>query len=213
MIGEYIDVEQGSEEWLQSRVGSLGASKVHEAIARTKSGWGASRANCMATLIAERLTSTKADTFTNAAMQWGTEHEPDARAAYEFQRDVDVTEVGLYRHSTIAGTHASPDGIVGEEGLIEIKAPNTATHIQTLLTGKIPDKYIVQMQWQMICTDRQWTDHISYDPRMPPEMRLWIKRVERDDDRIAKLEADVSEFLQEMETKLNQLQGLYAKAA
>ena len=202
-------MEQGSIEWLAARAGSLGASQVADAIARTKTGWGASRANVMATLITERLTGKPAETFTNAAMAWGTQTEPDARAAYEFMRDVDVELVGIVKHPTIVGTHASPDGLVGDRGLIEIKCPQSSTHIETLLTGAIPGKYMTQMQWQMCVTGRDWCDHISFDPRLPTSMQLWIKRVERDPKTISELEEQVQEFLHELDAKVKALRDKY----
>lgn len=192
---------QGTQEWSLARVGSLGASRVADAIARTKSGWGSSRANLMAELIAERLTGVPALTYTNAAMQWGTEKEPEARAAYAFYSNTDVVEVGLIRHPTIVGTHASPDGLVGPDGLVELKCPLTATHIDTLLGEPIPDKYDVQMQWQMACTGAQWCDWVSYDPRMPEAMRFFVQRVPRDNARIAEVEKLVSDFLREVAEK------------
>jgi putative phage-type endonuclease len=202
-------MEQGSTEWLAARAGSLGASQVADAIARTKSGWGASRANVMATLITERLTGKPAETYTNAAMAWGTQTEPDARAAYEFMRDVDVELVGIVKHPTIVGSHASPDGLVGDKGLIEIKCPASSTHIETLLTGTIPGKYMTQMMWQMACTGREFCDHISYDPRLPTSMQLWIKRVERDEKCISELEEQVQEFLSELDAKVKALRDKY----
>lgn len=204
-----FDLIQGSDAWLEARVGSLGASRIAEAVARTKAGWGASRANLMAEMVAERLTGAPADRFTSAAMQWGTEKEPEARAAYEFLTDVDVALVGIVRHPSIEGTHASPDGLVGEDGLVEIKAPNTATHIETLLGQKVPEKYVTQMQWQMACTGRRWCDFASYDPRLPEAMRLFVKRVERDDALIATLEKDIAAFLAELEEKVASLRALY----
>lgn len=204
-----LDLIQGSDAWLEARVGSLGASRIAEAVARTKTGWGASRANLMAEMVAERLTGTPADRFTNAAMQWGTEKEPEARAAYEFLTDVDVAVVGIVRHPAIEGTHASPDGLVGGEGLVEIKAPNTATHIETLLSQKVAEKYVLQMQWQMCCTGRAWCDFVSYDPRMPERMRLFIKRVVRDQETIARLEKEVADFLKELEEKVAALNAIF----
>lgn len=191
---------QGSNEWLSARCGSLGASRIHDALAKTKTGWGASRDNIMAELITERLTGVSAPSFVNAAMQWGIEHEPDARLAYQFMRDVEVVQVGLIKHPSINGAHASPDGLVGSEGLIEIKCPSSATHIDTLLSGSIPGKYNTQMQWQMICTDRKWCDFVSYDPRLPESMRLFIKRVERDSS--LGLETAVIQFIDELDNKL-----------
>lgn len=199
---------QGSEEWRLARVGSLGASRVADAIARTKSGWGASRKNLAAELVVERLTGVPAQSYTNDAMRWGTETEPQARDAYCFYRDVDVMEVGLIRHPYIKGTHASPDGLVGDDGLLEIKCPSSATHIETLLTKSIADKYVVQMQWQLACTGRAWCDFVSFDPRMPEDLRLFVRRVERDDKRIAELEALVREFLREVDDTLAALTGI-----
>lgn len=202
--------EQGTAEWLAERCGCATASRIADIVARTKSGYSASRANYAAQLVAERLTGNVAESFTNAAMQWGTEKEPEARAAYEWHKDVDVVEVGFIPHPTIAMSGASPDGLVGDDGLVEIKAPNTATHIDTLLGQKVPEKYVTQMQWQMACTGRQWTDFVSYDPRMPDEMRLFVKRIERDAERIAELEAEVAAFLAEVDETVAQLRRLYA---
>lgn len=203
---------QGTEEWRLARCGSLGASSMHEAMAKIKTGWGASRANLMGRLIAERLTGVPQDGYSNAAMQWGTDVEPEARAAYAFMRDADVTEIAIVLHPTIAGSHASPDGLVGEAGLVEIKCPNVATHIETLLTGAIAEKYVIQTQWQMACTGRKWADFVSYDPRMPEEMQLFIKRIHRDDKRIAEMEACAVEFILEMEDKIARLKAAVGMA-
>ena len=203
------DLIQGSAEWRAARAGSLGASQVHEAIARVKTGWGASRANVMAQLIAERLTGIPADSFTNAAMQWGTATEPQARAAYEFLHDVDVEQVGLIKHPAIVGTHASPDGLIRSDGMLEIKCPTVATHIDTLLAGKVPAKYVTQMQWQMACAGRSWCDFASYDPRLPASMQLFVQRIERDDKLIGELEDMVRQFLTELDAKVQALRNLY----
>lgn len=207
-----LELQQGSTEWLQARCGSLGASSVHEAVARTKTGWGASRANLMARLIAERLTGIPQETYQNAAMLRGSEKEPEARDMYAFMFDTEVREVGLALHPTIEGTHASPDGLVGDDGLVEIKSPNSATHIETLLTEKIDRKYIIQMNWQMRCCDRQWCDFVSFDDRLPADLQLWVKRVHRDDDLISELEGQVAEFLAELAEKIRRLETLRAVA-
>lgn len=204
-----INIIQGSEEWHALRCGRVTASRVADVVAKTKSGWGASRANYAAELIAERLTGEPAERFTNAAMQWGTDHEPDARAAYEFFRDAAVVEIGFVDHPSIAMTGASPDGLVGEDGLVEIKCPNTATHLDTLLSQTVPAKYVTQMLWQMACTGRKWCDFVSFDPRLPESMSMFVKRVERDDKRIAELEAEVAAFLEEISAKIEQLNSLY----
>ncbi len=202
---------QGSAEWLAIRVGKVTASRVADVVAKTKTGYGASRANYMAELIAERLTGAPAERYTNAAMAWGTEKEPEARALYEFLTDAEITQVGFVPHPTISMSGASPDGLVSDDGLVEIKCPNTATHIDTLLGQSIPAKYETQMQWQMACTGRQWCDFVSYDPRMPDSMRLFVKRVERDSLIIDDLSFDVSTFLVELDHKVENLLALYER--
>jgi putative phage-type endonuclease len=201
-----LHLVQGSQEWITARLGSLGASQVHEAVTKLKSGgYVAQRANVCANVLLERLNGTAVDCYVSEAMDWGTKCEPDARAAYEFWADVAVDLVGLVPHPTIKSTHASPDGLVGEDGLVEIKCPNSATHLETLLTKKVPAKYITQMQWQLCCTGRKWCDYVSFDPRFPPEHRTFITRIERDDEKIKELESEVVLFLQEVEDKLAQL--------
>lgn len=203
------DIIQGSPEWHAARCGKVTASRVADLIAKTKTGWGASRANYMAELVAERLTGTQAAGYSNAAMQWGTDMEPEARENYAFISDVEVEQVGFVPHPTIEMAGASPDGLVGDDGLVEIKCPNTATHIDTLIGQAVPAKYVTQMQWQMACTGRAWCDFVSYDPRMPEGMQVFIRRVERDEETIAQLEADVSAFLVELNDKVASLTAIY----
>jgi putative phage-type endonuclease len=186
---------------------------VADVIAKTKTGWGASRANYLAELVAERLTGVPAQGFTNAAIQHGTATEPAAREAYKAQTFDAVEQVGFVPHPFIEMSGASPDGLVGAEGMLEIKCPNTATHIETLLGGAIPAKYETQMQWQMACAGREWCDFVSFDPRLPPEMQLFVKRLDRDDKRIAELEEMVSDFLAELDEKVAKLTALYRKEA
>ena len=199
---------QRSEAWFAARCGSLGASRVHDALARIKSGWGASRNNVMAELIVERLTGLPQESYVNGIMQWGIDTEPEARTAYEFWRNVEVVKVGLIRHPTIPNTHASPDGLIGEDGVLECKCPTTATHLETLLGATIPAKYITQIQWQLCCSGRRWGDFVSYDPRMPEHLRLFVQRIERDDERIEELEELVTDFLGELDEKLARLRAL-----
>ena len=204
-------IAQGTPEWRQQRCGLVTASRISDLMARTKTGYGASRANYMAELIAERLTGVPADGFTSAAMLWGIEKEPDARAAYEFMTDSVVELAGFVPHPDMperAG--ASPDGYVGTDGLVEIKCPNTATHIETLLGGSVPGKYALQMQWQMACTGRQWCDFVSFDPRMPPAMQLFVRRLERDAKLIADISAEVFTFLTAIDGTVIRLRQLYA---
>jgi putative phage-type endonuclease len=203
-------MEQGSKEWLEARLGKVTASRVADVIARTKSGYSASRANYMAELICERLTGAAAERFTSAAMDRGIETEAEARDFYAFGIDVPVTQIGLVPHPKILMAAASPDGLVGEAGLVEIKCPNTATHIETLIEQTIPGRYLTQMMWQMACTGREWCDFVSFDPRLPPDMQLFIRRVPRDPAVIADLEREVVNFLAEIDRKITSLQEAVA---
>jgi putative phage-type endonuclease len=162
----------------------------------------------MAQLVCERMTQKVAESYSNSAMAWGTETEPLARAAYEVKTGLTVDQVGFVDHPTISMTGASPDGLVGESGMIEIKCPNTATHIDTLLSSKVPTKYLTQMTWQMCCTGRHWTDFVSYDPRLPENLQLFIKRVEYDPKYASELEQEVIRFLDEVDGKIKQLEKL-----
>ena len=198
-------MEQRSTEWFNARLGKVTASRVADVIAKTKTGYSTSRENYMAQLVCERMTGTQGESYNNAAMQWGTDQEPLARAAYEAAKDVLVGEVGFITHPTIIAAGASPDGLVGDDGLIEIKCPNTATHIDTLLSEKVPSKYNTQMQWQMVCTGRKWCDFVSFDPRMPEGLQLFIQRVDFDAEYVKMLEAEITEFLGELETKIERL--------
>lgn len=203
------DIIQRSPEWYEARLGKVTASRVADVIARTKSGWGAGRANYMAELIAERLSGAPAMGFVSSAMQHGIDTEPQARDEYAFYADASPVEVGFVPHPTIGMSGASPDGLISDDGLVEIKCPNTATHIETLLGSSVPGKYVTQMQWQMACTGRLWCDFVSFDPRMPPEMQLFVRRVPRDASMIADLERDVVEFLAELDMKERELRRLY----
>ena len=206
-------MDQRSDEWFAARLGKVTASRVADLMAKTKSGPSASRGNYMADLIVERLTGIRPEGFTNAAMQWGTDTEPQARAAYEFLTDASVVEDGFVLHPIISDFGASPDGLIGDLGLLEIKCPNTAAHIETLLTGEVPGKYVTQMQAQMACTGRAWCDFVSFDPRMPGDMQLFVRRVARDDAFIAQMEGEVTSFLAELAQKLDALRLRYAVAA
>jgi putative phage-type endonuclease len=201
-------MDQGSESWFQVRIGKVTASRVADVLAKTKTGYSATRDNYMAQLVCERLTGQKGESFTNAAMQHGTDTEPLARAAYEALKDVLVDEVGFVPHPSIIMAGASPDGLVGEDGLLEIKCPNTATHIETLLSQSVPGKYFTQMQFQLSCTGRQWCDFVSFDNRLPEELQLFVKRVPRDNEFIKQMEDEVVKFLNELDIKIAQLMDL-----
>ena len=202
------EIVQGSNDWFQIRMGKVTASRVADVIAKTKTGYSTSRDNYMAQLVVERLTFTKTESYTNAAMQWGTDTEPFARAAYEAAQGVMVEEVGFVRHPTIEWAGASPDGLVEDDGCIEIKCPNTLTMIETLLSQKVPGKYFSQMQFQLACTRRKWCDYVVFDPRMPAKAQLFVRRVDRDDEYIAEIEAEIVKFLAEVESQVQKLNAI-----
>ena len=189
-------MQQGTDEWFAARLGKVTASRAADVM--TKKG-SAARANLSAQLVLERLTNTKGESFSSAAMQWGVDQEPFARAAYEAHSGVWVDTVGFVQHPTIERAGASPDGLVGHDGLVEIKCPNTATMIDTLLTGKVPSNYATQMQMQMACTGRAWCDYAVFDSRMPVKAQLFVKRVQRDQKFIDDMEKEIIAFLAEVE--------------
>ena len=198
-------IEQRSDAWFEARIGKVTASRVADVLAKTKTGYSATRDNYMAQLVCERLTGQKGESFNNAAMQWGTETEPLARISYEVAHNVLVDEVGFVPHPMIEMAGASPDGLVGDDGLLEIKCPNTATHIETLLSQTVPGKYNTQMQFQMACTGRSWCDFVSFDNRLPAELQLFVKRVPRDNMYIRLMEEEIIKFLNELDIKIAQL--------
>jgi len=199
-------MEQRTEEWFAARLGKVTASRVADVLAKIKSGESASRKNYKMELVVQRLTNKAGESFTNAAMEWGTEQEPFARMAYEAHTGTFVKEEGFVDHPTIEGFGCSPDGIVGE-GLIEIKCPNTANHIETVLENKAPSKYIPQMQCQMAVTGAKWCDFVSFDPRVPEDLQLLVVRVDRDQEYIDLMEVEVKQFLSEVLDLFNQLKA------
>lgn len=199
-------MEQGSQEWFKARCGMVTASRVSDVIAKTKTGYSASRQNYLAQLVAERLTGQTAESYSNAAMEWGTQQEPFAMAMYEEHSDVLVDQVGFVLHPTIACAGASPDGFAGD-GLVEIKCPNTATHLDYLLGKGVPSKYKPQMAWQMACTGRKWCDFVSYDPRLSERHQLFIVRYTPEEGYIESLEGEVRKFLEEVDNVIKQLNG------
>lgn len=201
---------QRTDDWFAARLGKVTASRIADVMAKTKTGYSASRANYHAQLVAERLSGSVADSFTNAAMQWGIDTEDQARIAYEFKHGIDVVETGFHDHPTIAMSGASPDGLAGANGLVEIKCPNTATHIATLRGGGIDRKYILQMHWQMACTGREWCDFVSFDPRLPLEMQLFVQRVNLDAALLSEIEAEVATFLSEVDEAVADLRARYS---
>lgn len=198
---------QGSDEWFKHRIGKVGASRVGDVMAK---GTGATRKAYMTELLVARLTGEYPESYTSPSIQWGIDNEPLARSAYEIKTGCMVQEVGFINHPTIKGFGASPDGLVGTDGGLEIKCPNTATHLDTVMTGKIKRDYILQMQTGMACTGREWWDFASFDPRLPGKLELWIWRIYRDDGLIAEIESAVKEFLselEEMEARCHEMQN------
>ena len=169
-------MEQQSNEWFTARLGKVTASRVADVIAKTKTGYSASRDNYMAQLICERLTGQQGESFTNSAMQWGVDNEPLAVSCYENAKDCLTEAVGFVNHPKIAMAGASPDALVGLFGILEVKCPQTNTMVDTLLSDRVPSKYIPQIQWQLRCCERQWCDFVSFDPRLPQELQLCRQR-------------------------------------
>ena len=202
---EATKIEQGSDAWKALRAGKVTASRVADVMSKIKSGESAGRKNYRMDLVAERLTGKPVDSFTNSAMQWGTEQEPFARIAYETHKGIFVEQVPFVDHPTIEWFGCSPDGLVGEDGLLEIKAPNTTTHLEYLQDGKPPSKYIPQMMAQMACTGRKWCDFVSFDPRLPEDLQMLVVRLNWDDAYIQEMETEVKQFLNEVEATLSQL--------
>jgi len=200
---------QGSDEWKKYKCGRLGASSISDMLTRTKTGWGSGRANLAARLVTERLTGCPSTSYTSKAMENGTALEPQARSLYELMANVDVQQIGWADHSSLAWSGASPDGLIGESGLLEIKSPFEATHLSALKGGSIDGGYIKQMMWQMSVLERDWCDFVSFCPSFPPEMQLHVTRVYRDDIVIANLEIEASVFLKEVADTVEQLRSKY----
>ena len=201
-------IEQGSEQWFAQRLGRATASRIHDVVSRTKSGYSTSRENYCIELALERITGKRQESYSNDAMKWGTETEPLARAAYEARTGALVQEVAMINHPTIAMSGASPDGLIDSDGLLEIKCPNSATHLKTMLSGKPASNYMTQMVWQMACTDRSWCDFVSFDPRFPEHLQLFTTRITRDQAVIIATESEVRSFLDEVAAMVDQLNNL-----
>jgi len=201
-----IECEQGSDEWKAARVGRVTASRVADIVAKGESGPSASRANYLAEIVCELLTGESAEnTIDTHAMKWGRDQEEHARRLYGFMHDAPVAKVGLVLHPTIDGAAASPDGLVGDDGLVQFKCPQLAAHIAMLRTGSIDGRYLKQMQWEMACTGRIWCDFVSFNPKMPPEMQLFRKRIRRDAPMVVELETAVREFISEAHATVDDL--------
>lgn len=203
------DMEQRTDDWFAARLGKVTASSLHKVLARTKTGYGADRANYLTQLVLERVTNSKAEGYINADMQWGIDQEPFARAAYEAHTGVLVDEIGFMPHPTIEMSGASPDGLVGDSGMVEIKCPSSKTALECWLSADpVESKYFAQMQWQMACAGRAWCDYVVFDPRMPQKAQLFIYRVNRDDEWLATTEKEVVKFLAEVDAKVAALRKI-----
>ena len=199
-------MQQRTDEWFAARLGKVTASRIADIMAKTKTGYAASRKNYLFELLCERLGGQREEKYINASMQRGIDLEPKARAVYEIETGEWVEEVGFIPHPTIAMSGASPDGLISDDGLIEIKCPNTATHIEFLQTQKPKQEYIYQMQWQMACTGRKWCDFVSYDDQLPENLAYRSVHIPRDDDCIQSLEQEVEKFLAELKQKMTHIQ-------
>lgn len=189
---------QQTNEWYEARLGKVTASRVADVMSKTKSGYSASRKNYMMELLCQRLTKEREEGFTSSAMQRGVDLEPIARSAYEVKSGLLITEVGFIDHPEIIGFGASPDGLAGNEGLIEIKCPNTAQHVEFIRTNKPDTKYQWQMLAQMVCTGRKWCDFVSFDDRMPEPLQMAVVRFNYDEEKAAQMIEEISTFLDEL---------------
>jgi putative phage-type endonuclease len=201
--------QQRTHEWLQARVGKATASRAGDFMARTRNGWAASRQTYALELIVERLTGQPAEKYISAAMQWGVDTEAEAKLAYQRKTGIQILECGFIAHPEIAMAGASPDGLIDDHALLEVKCPTSAAHIATLLGQPIDKRYLLQMQMQLACTGRQWVDWVSYDPRLPEPFDLFIQRVHRDAEEIDQLEYEVAIFLEEIEASIERLQNSF----
>jgi putative phage-type endonuclease len=200
-------IEQGTPEWHELRRGKVTASRVADILAKTKTGPSASRQNYLIELALQRTTKAIEPSYTNAAMEWGTATEPQARVAYEVSTSKFVDQVPFIDHPTIQGFGCSPDGLVGADGLLEIKCPNSATHWEYFKSKEPPKKYFIQMQAQMAVTGAKWCDFVSFDPRMPERSQLLIVNVPRDSEFIVFMEAEIKIFLDEVEAEVKLMEN------
>lgn len=205
-------IVQGTEAWLRCRAGKVTASRISDILAKTATGKpSTSRANYLAELLCERLTGNCERGYVSPAMQWGTDQEPFAREAYSRRFEVDVYQIGFVDHPEVSMSGASPDGYVGDAGMVEFKCPLTATHLDTLLNGRVPSGYVNQIQWQLACAGREWADFVSFDPRLPEPMQLFVQRVPRDASLIVMLETEVTGFIRELDAKVSHLRATYGE--
>jgi putative phage-type endonuclease len=201
-------IEQGTQEWHQLRLGKVTASRVSDVMSKIKSGESASRRNYKMELVVERLTGLKTESYTSPAMQWGIDNEGIARSTYEIQNNVLVDQVAFINHYNIKNAGCSPDGLVGSLGMVEIKCMTTANHVEAILNNRPPPQYFAQCQFQMACAGRLWNDLTLFDPRLPDILQLKVFRIERDETYIKLMEEEVIQFLKEVEEVINNLKGM-----
>ena len=204
---EAAQIAQGTPEWHQMRLGKVTASRVADILAKTKTGPSASRQNYLIELALQRTTGIIQESYSNSAMEWGTQTEPQARVAYEVTTNNFVDQVAFIDHPSIKWFGCSPDGLVSDRGLLEIKCPNSATHWEYFKSKKPPQKYFIQMQAQIAVTNKDWCDFVSFDPRMPDRSQLLIVRIDRDEAFIAEMEAEIKKFLDEVEVEVQLMRG------
>ena len=192
-------IKQGTDEWHNARLAKVTASRLSAVMAKTKSGYSATRKNYMMELICQKLSGQREESYTNTAMQRGNDLEPIARGAYEADKGVFVDEVGLILHPAEIDFAASPDGLVGNDGLVEIKCPNTATHVEFLQSGKIDNRYILQMYAQMLCTGRRWCDFVSFDDRLPEKLSFKCVRLDLDEGKASEILVEIKSFLSDLD--------------
>jgi len=205
---EAAQIAQGTKEWHQLRLGKVTASRVADILAKTKTGPSASRQNYLIELALQRTTGIIQESYSNSAMEWGTQTEPQARVAYEVKTNNFVDQVAFIEHPSIDWFGCSPDGLVSDRGLVEIKCPNSTTHWEYFKYNRPPTKYVIQMQAQLAVTGRDWCDFVSFDPRMPDSSQLLVVRVDRDEAFIAEMEAEIKQFLSEVEVEVNLMKGI-----
>lgn len=198
-------MKQGTAEWFAARCGKVTASRLGDVIAKTKTGPSERRRGYMLELIAERLTQSAADHFPSQAMEWGTMHEGLARSAYEAARGLLVEEVGFVQHPSIPMAGASPDGLIGVDGILEIKCPTSRTHLENIMRGGVDPQYKPQIGWQLECTGRSWADFVSFDPRMPEAYQLYICRITREELPLDEYRAEVEAFLEGIAREMERL--------
>ena len=204
---------QRTDDWMADRLGKVTASRIADVVAKGRgSAPSVTRQEYLVQIALERLTGQAVESYTNAAMQWGVDNEPAALDQYGFVKGVTVEPVGFVVHPTIKMSGASPDGLVSDDGLVEVKCPKSHTHWATLKGDRIAARYIDQMQWQMECTGRAWCDFVSFDPRFPPEHQLHIRRIAADPDRQTFLRDGVINFLNDLEADLHDLRAQEAAA-